>query len=332
MLYWLESFNYDSLANLDTVKRRAARRDASYDTGNELSSFAKVTQRSSSFPAQVRDDDSVSGREPKVIDAVAKPRIERIELEKCRKSILQDTNDFNHNHSKLQTVEDLYWDPMGELSNFEAGEVSVSANCSANIRTESHKEVLSIDMHVLEFESSGKAFKIILKDTEIIGVSKANSSQTIVSAFMLLTGLSRLLGCSIDVFRDHFKRASDDVAFLLPSRSYIQDHVVIPYQRCYRRSSANFICEVQNKRSTFCHGNLASSEEHVTIWALRRSKKSFTSLIICDGNPKQSSDHFDISLTMRSRLENQVQELHSQELSRHISLRGPMHLQEQTCL
>ncbi|TGO59596.1 hypothetical protein BCON_0043g00050 [Botryotinia convoluta] len=297
--------------------KRAARQEAWHGPGNKWNPFAKTTRRSNSFPAQVRDDDSVSGWEPKVIDAVTKPRIERIELEECRESILQDTNDFNHNNSKLQN-----------LSNFEAGEVSVSANCSANIRTESHKEVLPIDMHVLELGPSSKMFKVILKDTE--GLSEYLKQTPIEQSPMRLYFLqdisvhtspivSRLLGCSIDVFRDHIKRASDDVAFLLLSRSYIQDHVVIPYQRCYRRSSAKSICEVQNKRSTFCHGNLVSSEEHVTVWALRNSRESFTSLIICDGNPKQSGDHFDISLTMRSRLENQLQEQFHRDFSRNVS-------------
>ncbi|TGO12977.1 hypothetical protein BTUL_0079g00380 [Botrytis tulipae] len=299
--------------------KRAARQEAWHGPGNNWNPFAKTTQRSSSLPAQVGDDDSVRGREPKVIDAVAKPRIERIELGECRASLLHDTNDFNHNDSKPQNVEELYWDPIGELSNFGAGELSVSANFSVNIRTESREEVLPIDMHVLELGLSRAMSKVILKDTE--GLSEYLKQIPIEQSRMRLYFLqdvsvhtspvvSRLLGCSIDVFRDHIKRASDDVAFLLPSRSCIQDHVVIPYQRCYRRSSTQSIFEAQNKRSTFCHGNLVSSEEHVTVWASRISKESFTSLIICDGNPKQSSDHFDVSLTMRSRLENQVQEHH----------------------
>ncbi|KAF7882667.1 uncharacterized protein EAF02_006030 [Botrytis sinoallii] len=304
--------------------KRAARQEAWHGPGSGWNPFAKTTQRSSSFPAQVRDDDSVSGRVPKVIDAVAKPRIERIEWEECRKSILQDTNDFNHNNSILQNVEELYWDPIGELSNFGAGELSVSTNFSVNTRTESREEVLPIDMHVLEVDREGKNFKVILKDTEVLSeyLKRIPTKQSEAHFYFLRDVsihaspiVSRLLGCSIDVFRDHLKRASDDVAFLLPSRSYIQDHVVIPYQRCYRRSSAKSICEVQNKRSTFCHGNLVSSEEHVTVWTSRSSQESSRSsrepsrtLIICDGNPKQSGDHFDISLTMRSRLENQVQE------------------------
>lgn len=138
--------------------KRAARQEAWHGPGNNWNPFAKTTQRSSSFPAQVRDDDSVSGREPKVIDAVTKPRIERIEL--FRESTLQDTNDFNHNNSKLQNVEELYWDPVGELSNFGAGELSVSVNASVNIRTESHEEVLPIDMHVLEFFPSDKSSRL----------------------------------------------------------------------------------------------------------------------------------------------------------------------------
>ncbi|KAF7896220.1 hypothetical protein EAF00_006234 [Botryotinia globosa] len=275
--------------------KRAACQEAWHGPGNNLNPFAKTNQRSSSFPAQVRDDDSVSGREPKVIDAVVKPRIERIELEECRESILQDKNDFNHSHSKLQNVEELYCDPIGELSNIGGGELSVSANFSVNIRTESHKEALSIDMHILEFESPGKVFNIILKDTE--GLSeylKQTSIKQLPACICLLQDVSihaspivsQLLGCSIDVFRDHFNRASDDVAFLLPSRSHIQDHVAIPYQRCYRRSSTESIYEVQNERSTFCHGNLVSLEEHFTIWASRTGKESLTSLIICGGNPK----------------------------------------------
>ncbi|TGO54929.1 hypothetical protein BOTNAR_0256g00150 [Botryotinia narcissicola] len=308
--------------------KRAARQEAWHGPGNNWNPFAKTTQRSSSLPAQVGDDDSVSGREPKVIDAVTKPMIERIILGPYYESRLQDTNDFNHNNSKLQNVEELYWDPVGELSNFGTGELSVSVNLSVNIRTESHEEVLPIDMHVLEFSPSDTPFKIILQDTEELSdYLKQTPIEKLAARVYFLQDVSihaspivsRLLDCSIDVFRDHFKRASDDVAFLLPSRSHIQDHVVIPYQRCYRRSSAKSICEVQNKRSTFCHGNLVSSEEHVTVWSSRTRKGLFTcivtwanptpiALIICDGNPKQSGDQFDISLTMRSRLEGHVHE------------------------
>ncbi|KAF7939677.1 hypothetical protein EAE99_001482 [Botrytis elliptica] len=305
--------------------KRAARQEAWHGPGSGWNPFAKTTQRSSSFPAQVRDDDSVSGLEPEIIPcAMAEPRIERIEWEECRKSVQQDTNDSNHNNSILQNVEELYWDPIGELSNFGAGKLSVSTNFSVNTRTESREEVLPIDMHVLEVDPEGKIFKVILKNTEVLSeYLKQIPIKQSEARFYFLQDVSihaspivsRLLGCSIDVFRDHLKRASDDVAFLLPSKSVIQDYVVIPYQRCYRRSSAKSICEVQNKRSTFCHGNLVSSEEHVTIWTSRSNQKSLTSLIICDGNPKQSGDHFDFSLTMRSRLEIQVQEQFHQDLS-----------------
>ncbi|TGO34537.1 hypothetical protein BHYA_0192g00010 [Botrytis hyacinthi] len=312
--------------------KRAARQEAWHGSGAEWNPFAKTTRRST-FPAQLRDDDSVSGQALKVIDAVAKLRIERIELEECRESILQDTNDFNHNNSKLQNVEEPYWGPIGELLNFGAGELSVSTNFSVNIRTESREEVLPIDMHVLKIYPEGKKFKVILKDTE--GLSeylKQTPIEQSPSRFYFLQNVSihaspivsRLLGCSINVFRDHFKRASDDVAFLLPSRSYIQDHVVIPYQRCYRRSSAKSFCEVQNKRSTFCHGNLVSSEEHVTVWAPRISQESatFIAMIICDGNPKQSGGYFDTSLTMRSRLESQVHGFFYQVFRRNTSHDG----------
>ncbi|TGO26529.1 hypothetical protein BPAE_0057g00050 [Botrytis paeoniae] len=311
--------------NLFTIKR-AARQEAWHGPGNKWNLFAKTTWRSSSFPAPVRDDDSVSGREPKVIDAVTKPRIERIEMEECGESILQDTNDFNHNNSKLQNVEELYWDPMGELSNSGAGELSVSANFSVNIRTESREEVLPIDMHVLEFGPSGKLFKVILKDTE--GLSEYIKQTSLEPQLLRLYFLqdvsihaspivSRLLDCSVDVFRDHFKRASDYVAFLLPSRSYIQDHVVIPYQRCYRRSSAKSIREIQNKRSTFCHGNLASSEEHVTVWTQLAISDCHTALIICDDYPKQCYNRFDVSQAMRSKIENKLQELIHQNTSEY---------------
>ncbi|KAF7946464.1 hypothetical protein EAE96_009462 [Botrytis aclada] len=308
--------------------KRAARQEAWHGPGNQWNPFTKTTRGSSSFPAQARDDDSASGREPKVVDAVTKPRIERIELEERRESIPQDTNDFNHNNSKLQNVEELYWDPLGELSNSGAGELSVAANLSVNIRTEFREEVLPIDMHVLEFWPSDKMFKVILGDTE--GLSKYLKQTPIEQSptrFYFLQDVSiqaspivsRLLGCSIDVFRDHFERASDDVSFLLPSKRRVQNHVVIPYQRCYRRSSVKSICELQNKRSTFCHGNLVSSEEHVTVWASRRSQESSTALIICDGNPKQSGDHFDISPIMRSRLENRVREQSYRDFSQHKS-------------
>ncbi|KAK6604858.1 hypothetical protein H4I96_05440 [Botrytis cinerea] len=263
----------------------------------------------------------------KVIDAETRPRIERIKLEYCREGKLQDTNDFNHNNSKPQNVEELYWDPMGELSNFEAGALSVSEYLSVNIRTESREDALPIDMHVLELGPSGKLFKIILKDTE--GLSEyleQTPTEERLNVVYLLQDISidaspivsRLLGCSIDVFRDHFKRASDDVAFMLPSESCKQNHVVIPYQRCYRRSSAKSSCEIQNKRSTFCHGNLVSSEEHVTIWMSQTNQyhstyglslfPTFIALIICDAEPKQCGDRFGISQTMRLRIENKLQE------------------------
>ncbi|KAF7932540.1 uncharacterized protein EAE98_003839 [Botrytis deweyae] len=311
-------------SNLFTTKR-AARRDASYDPGNESNSFAKITRRSSQFPLPVRDDNSISVLEPEVVNVVTKPRIERIEVLAPRESTSDDSDNFNYSSIVLQNVEELYWDPLGEISNFRVGELSASANFSVNIRTESREEVLPIDMHVLEVvhsSPSGKIFKVTLKDTE--GLSeylKQTPIEQSTARFYFLQDVSihaspivsRLLGCSINVFRDHFKRASDDVAFLLPSKSVIQDHVVIPYQRCYRRSSAKSICEVQNKRSTFCHGNLVSSEEHVTVWTSRSSQGSARTLIICDGNPKQSGDHFDFSLTMRSRLEIQVQEQYHQD-------------------
>ncbi|KAK6600862.1 hypothetical protein H4I95_07844 [Botrytis cinerea] len=172
--------------NLYTTKR-AARQEAWHVPGTEWNPFSKTTRRSSSFPAQVQGEfaarqegwhgpDNTSNRnlanirrvylQRKVIDAETRPRIERIKLEYCREGKLQDTNDFNHNNSKPQNVEELYWDPMGELSNFEAGALSVSEYLSVNIRTESRKDALPIDMHVLELGPSGKFFKIILKDTE----------------------------------------------------------------------------------------------------------------------------------------------------------------------
>ncbi|TEY39962.1 hypothetical protein BOTCAL_0446g00100 [Botryotinia calthae] len=340
--------------NLYTTKR-AARQEAWHGPGIEWNPFSKTTRRSSTFPAQVHDvdsvarllawdgphvpnitwdsvpmttrgsssfpaqvrDDSVSGREPKVVDAVTRPKIERIKLEVDRESILQDTNYFNRNNGKPQNVEELYWDPIGELSNFEVGELSVSANYSTNIRTRSRKEVLPIDMHVLEFERSGEIFKIILNDTEELSeyleqtpIEKRPTVVYLLQDISIHASpiVSRLLGCSIDVFRDHFKRASDDVAFMLPSESSKQNHVVIPYQRYYRRSSAKSFCETQNKRSTFCHGNLVSSEEHVTVWTSQTSEDHSTSLIICDADPKQCGDCFGISQTMRLRIENKLQE------------------------
>ncbi|THV51585.1 hypothetical protein BGAL_0106g00250 [Botrytis galanthina] len=271
-------------SNLFTTKR-AARRDASYDPGNESNSFAKIARRSTQLPLPVRDDDTISVLEPGLVNVVTKPRIERIEVVSPGESTSDNSDNFNYSSIVLQNVEELYWDPLGELSNFRVGELSASAKFSVNIRTESHEEVLPIDMHVLEFESPGKVFKIILKDTEgLTEYLKQTPIEQLPARVCLLQDVSihaspivsQLLGCSIDVFRDHFKRASDDVAFLLPSRSCIQDHVVIPYQRCYRRSSAKSICEVQNKRSTFCHGNLVSSEEHVTIWTTRSGKESLT--------------------------------------------------------
>ncbi|KAM0129352.1 hypothetical protein ACHAP3_007857 [Botrytis cinerea] len=292
--------------NLYSTKR-AARQEAWHGPGTAWNPFSKTTRRSSSFPAQVQGEfaarqegwhgpDNTSNRhlahirevylQPKVIDAETRPRIERIKLEYCREGKLQDTNDFNHNNSKPQNVEELYWDPMGELSNFEAGALSVSEYFSVNIRTESREDALPIDMHVLELGPSGKLFKIILKDTE--GLSEyleQTPTEERLNVVYLLQDISidaspivsRLLGCSIDVFRDHFKRASDDVAFMLPSESCKQNHVVIPYQRCYRRSSAKSSCEIQNKRSTFCHGNLVSSEEHVTIWMSQTNQYHSTS-------------------------------------------------------
>ncbi|KAM0312456.1 hypothetical protein ACHAO8_006335 [Botrytis cinerea] len=310
--------------NLYTTKR-AARQEAWHVPGTEWNPFSKTTRRSSSFPAQVQGEfaarqegwhgpDNTSNRhlahirqvylQPKVIDAETRPRIERIKLEYCREGKLQDTNDFNHNNSKPQNVEELYWDPMGELSNFEAGALSVSEYLSVNIRTESREDALPIDMHVLELGPSGKLFKIILKDTE--GLSEyleQTPTEERLNVVYLLQDISidaspivsRLLGCSIDVFRDHFKRASDDVAFMLPSESCKQNHVVIPYQRCYRRSSAKSSCEIQNKRSTFCHDGLSLFP-------------TFIALIICDAEPKQCGDRFGISQTMRLKIENKLQE------------------------
>ncbi|KAF7940671.1 uncharacterized protein EAE97_006857 [Botrytis byssoidea] len=240
--------------HLETLTR-AARRDASYDPGNESNSSAKIARRSTQLPLPVRDDDTISVLEPGLVNVVTKPRIERIEVVSPGESTSDDSDNFNYSSIVLQNVEELYWDPLGELSNFRVGELSASANFSVNIRTESREEVWPINMHVLEYEPSGKLFKITLNDTE--GLSKYLKQTPVElspARFYFLEDVSihaspivsRLLGCSIDVFRDHFKRASDDVAFLLPSRSYIQDHVVIPYQRCYRRSSAKSICEVQN--------------------------------------------------------------------------------------
>ncbi|KAH6718459.1 hypothetical protein BKA61DRAFT_302200 [Leptodontidium sp. MPI-SDFR-AT-0119] len=82
----------------------------------------------------------------------------------------------------------------------------------------------------------------------------------------LIEAFHNAFGCSMEVFSDHLRRAGEDVALVLPSISRRQPHVVIPYRRTYQPSSRKEIRESRNLRSSFSHGGLVTTEEHVTCW------------------------------------------------------------------
>lgn len=87
---------------------------------------------------------------------------------------------------------------------------------------------------------------------------------------------SQAIGCSVEVFIDHLRRAGEDVALVLPSTSRRQSHVVIPYRRTYQPSIRKEIRESQNLRSSFSHGGLVTTEEHVTCWISSTTNGSWT--------------------------------------------------------
>lgn len=276
--------------NLYNIKR-AARQEAwhgPYTTA--WNPFSKTTRRSSTFPAQ-----RPFTAEPANLGGILVPpsqsgaRSSRFEVEDLRDGKPLAASDIDRYSTILQTVEELYWDPLGELSNeLGAGQLAVSTKHPDISQTELHKEVLIIDMHVLEFVASGKINKIILKDTEQLSeyLKLSPTEENPVRLYILqdisihaIPIVSQLLGCSIDVFRDHVERVSDDVAFVLPSKSRKQAHTVIPFQRGFRRSYSQNIQEIPNKRSTFCHGNLVSTEEHVTVWRSPGSEASANGML-----------------------------------------------------
>jgi hypothetical protein len=78
--------------------------------------------------------------------------------------------------------------------------------------------------------------------------------------------LNSAFDCGTSVFKDHLRRAGDDVALVLPSTSRLQSHVVIPYRRIYQPSDQKRYRESRNIRSSFSHGGLVTTEEHVTCW------------------------------------------------------------------
>lgn len=77
--------------------------------------------------------------------------------------------------------------------------------------------------------------------------------------------LSSALDCDISVFHNHLQRAGDDVVLSLPSVSRAQSHVMIPYRRTYRPNPHKWAQVTRNARSTFSHGALVATEEHVTV-------------------------------------------------------------------
>lgn len=92
--------------------------------------------------------------------------------------------------------------------------------------------------------------------------------------------LSGILKCPAEVLNDHLRRAGDDVALLLPSQSRAQSHVVIPYRRVYNPSPHREDREMQNTRSSFSHGSLVTTEEHVTIWISSGKESSWTGVYL----------------------------------------------------
>lgn len=90
--------------------------------------------------------------------------------------------------------------------------------------------------------------------------------------------LGSLFKCPFEVFNDHLQRAGDDVALLLPSQSRAQSHVVIPYRRVYEYGVHHGDRGRRNTRSTFCHGSLITTEEHVTIWISPPQNGSWTGM------------------------------------------------------
>ncbi|KAF7905216.1 uncharacterized protein EAF01_005737 [Botrytis porri] len=200
----LESSKSDLVVNPGTVKRtdRVNNVSAAYrvlDRGFALQGLTGIFDaengrlqggKHSQFPPSVRGDDSISVSEPKAVNVVTKPRIERIEVAGPRESTSDDSgdsDDFNYSNSVLPNVEELYWDFLGELSKFGARELSVSANFFINIHTESCEKVLPIDMHVLEFGPWGKMFKVIIKDTEGLSEYLKQTLIEIANVFVLLT-------------------------------------------------------------------------------------------------------------------------------------------------
>ena len=129
------------------------------------------------------------------------------------------------------------------------------------------------NIHHYQVTATGiSAFKPMSQISDVGNEPISRSKKDALSSIYVVEGttpsfvqaLSEAFGCGSGVFNDHLKRASEDVEIVLPSIRQSQSHVVIPYRRTYLPSRRRLARDSRNLKSSFSHGGLITTEEHVT--------------------------------------------------------------------
>ena len=132
--------------------------------------------------------------------------------------------------------------------------------------------VIDINIKVLDNVKvlSCNRIEDLLRCCHIEHIRASCASPRIFVVNQLSASVMEVLGnafeCDVGFFNDHIQQSGDEVDFVLPSKLNQQRHQVIPYMRRYtRRTKKDRPIEGRNLRSSFSHGYLATTEEHVTI-------------------------------------------------------------------